>query len=258
MKTIRLYGEKPFQTALLHGGPGATGEMKPVALELAMDAGIIECLQTENTINGQIEELYDQLINHADLPVNLVGYSWGAWLGFLYACRYPGSVKKLILISAGAFESKYNLQLMQTRLTRLSPTQRAEAERLHASILTGSADQAILEQYGVLMRIADSYDPVTLDNENLEINQGIFRSVWPEASELRESGALVRDAHRLKMPVVAIHGDYDPHPFEGVEKPLSERLDDFKMILLAKCGHTPWNEIQAKDAFFKALRKEIS
>ncbi len=257
MKTIRLYGEKPFQTVLLHGGPGAAGEMKPVALELAVDAGILECLQTENTINGQIEELYDQLSSYADLPVTLAGYSWGAWLGFLFACRYPKLIKKLILISAGAFETRYNHQLMQIRLSRLSPSERVEVERFLTSIFTGSEDQTNLEQIGKLMAKADSFDPFIIEDENLEINQEIFRSVGKAASALRENGALLHDASRLNMPVVAIHGDYDPHPFEGVEKPLSERLNDFKMILIRKCGHTPWKEMQAKDEFFEILRKEI-
>jgi hypothetical protein len=31
LNTIRKYGRGPFRVGLLHGGPGAAGEMKPVA-----------------------------------------------------------------------------------------------------------------------------------------------------------------------------------------------------------------------------------
>jgi hypothetical protein len=31
LNTIRKYGREPFRVGLLHGGPGAAGEMKPVA-----------------------------------------------------------------------------------------------------------------------------------------------------------------------------------------------------------------------------------
>ncbi|ASB50265.1 alpha/beta fold hydrolase [Alkalitalea saponilacus] len=103
METIRKYGQKPFQIGLLHGGPGASGEMKPVAMNLSVDFGIIEFLQTEKSIDGQIEELHKQITLCADLPITLIGHSWGAWLGFLFASKYPDLVKKLILISAGAF-----------------------------------------------------------------------------------------------------------------------------------------------------------
>jgi hypothetical protein len=35
MKNLRKYGEEPFEVAVIHGGPGAPGEMAPVAGELA-------------------------------------------------------------------------------------------------------------------------------------------------------------------------------------------------------------------------------
>ena len=57
MKSLRIYGEKPFTTAVIHGGPGAPGEMSPVARELATDYGVIEPLQTASLIEGQVSEL---------------------------------------------------------------------------------------------------------------------------------------------------------------------------------------------------------
>lgn len=78
---------------MLHRGPGASGEMKPVAENLSKDFGILEFLQTEKSVSGQIDELYKQLTFSADVPVILIGYSWGAWLGFLFASRFPNLVK---------------------------------------------------------------------------------------------------------------------------------------------------------------------
>jgi pimeloyl-ACP methyl ester carboxylesterase len=57
--------------------------------------------------------------------------------------------------------------------------------------------------------------------------------------------------------VTAIHGDYDPHPADGVRIPLEARLPDFRLILLRHCGHTPWRERQAKTEFYRLLRLEI-
>jgi pimeloyl-ACP methyl ester carboxylesterase len=57
--------------------------------------------------------------------------------------------------------------------------------------------------------------------------------------------------------VIAIHGDYDPHPAEGVQKPLSSVLRDFRFVLLEKCGHTPWLERQARESFYHILKEEI-
>jgi pimeloyl-ACP methyl ester carboxylesterase len=116
LEKLRKYGQRPFEIGLLHGGPGASGEMKPVAEILSDHFGVLEFLQTGKSVNGQLEELHRQVTLYADLPVTLIGFSWGAWLGFLFASRYPDFLKKLILVSAAAFENEYNIDLTHTRL----------------------------------------------------------------------------------------------------------------------------------------------
>jgi pimeloyl-ACP methyl ester carboxylesterase len=257
LETIRKYGQQPFRIGLLHGGPGASGEMKPIAENLSINFGILEFLQTEKSVNGQIDELHKQLTLYADLPAILIGYSWGAWLGFLFASRYPNLLKKLILISSGAFESKYNKDLMNIRLNRLNQQDRKEAERLISIINSDNSDNETLRSFGILMSIADSFDYLPLSNDSVDLNLTIYQSVWTEASRLRDTYELINCADKIECPVVAIHGDYDPHPIDGVEKPLSNKLNDFKMIRIEKCGHTPWRERYAKDTFFDILRKEL-
>lgn len=73
----------------------------------------------------------------------------------------------------------------------------------------------------------------------------------------RRSGALLGLAQQILCPVVALHGDCDPHPAEGVEKPLSNVLREFRFILLKHCGHTPWIERQACEEFYAALIAEL-
>jgi pimeloyl-ACP methyl ester carboxylesterase len=57
--------------------------------------------------------------------------------------------------------------------------------------------------------------------------------------------------------VVAIHGDYDPHPAEGVKILLEQVLNDFRFYLLKKCGHCPWKGKYVKDAFYRLILEEI-
>jgi len=77
MQNLRLYGDQPFRVAVVHGGPGAAGEMVPVARELARARGVLEPLQTKASVAGQIEELRTVLEASADLPTTLIGHSWG-------------------------------------------------------------------------------------------------------------------------------------------------------------------------------------
>ena len=107
MKNYNTYGNIPFTLAVIHGGPGAAGEMAPVAKELSKHWGVLEPLQTAASIDGQLEELQSVLEGLGDLPIQLIGFSWGAWLSYLFAAKVPDMVKKLILISSGSFDEKY-------------------------------------------------------------------------------------------------------------------------------------------------------
>jgi pimeloyl-ACP methyl ester carboxylesterase len=78
-----------------------------VARELGAGRGILEPLQTAHSLQSQVEELKGLLQECADLPVTLIGFSWGAWLSFILAARYPTMVKRLVLVGSGPFQEKY-------------------------------------------------------------------------------------------------------------------------------------------------------
>lgn len=42
MNNLRKYGSEPFTVAVIHGGPGAAGEMAPVAKEISAYRGVLE------------------------------------------------------------------------------------------------------------------------------------------------------------------------------------------------------------------------
>ena len=248
----------PYKVAVVHGGPGAPGEMAPVARELALSVGVLEPFQTGDTVEKQVEELRAILTENAELPVKLIGYSWGAWLSFIVASRYPSMIGKLILVSSGPFEEKYSRDIMKKRLSRLVDAERQEALSLIESFNVpnrGNMDEK-MARFGQLISKADSYDPLPHGDEVIGMQFSIFQSVWQDAEELRRSGELLRFGKSIQCPVVAIHGAHDPHPAEGVEKPLSGVLRDFRFLLLQNCGHTPWIERQARDEFYKVLKRE--
>jgi pimeloyl-ACP methyl ester carboxylesterase len=144
-------------------------------------------------------------------------------------------------------------------MNRLSEEERAEVELLF-DILDDPAvpDKGkAFARLGALFSKADAYDPIQQEFETIDYQPEVFLSVWREAAELRRSGRLLELGKQIKCPVVAIHGDYDPHPAEGIQKPLSAILKSFSFILLANCGHKPWVERQAKDKFCAILKSEL-
>ena len=259
MKNLRTYGKAPFSVAVIHGGPGAAGEMAPVARKLASGRGVLEPLQTATSLAGQITELKTVLEKQAGLPAILIGFSWGAWLSFIFAADYPQFVKKLILVGSGPFEEAYAAELQQTRLNRLSGEKRTEAESLIRALgyPASQGESTAFARLGALLSKADAYDPIRHKPGLVNYRLDIFQSVWKDAAELRRSGKLLELGKEITCPIVAIHGDYDPHPDEGVQKPLSAVLEDFRFILLKNCGHMPWIERQARDEFYRILEDHL-
>jgi pimeloyl-ACP methyl ester carboxylesterase len=259
MLNLRKYGNRPFRVAVIHGGPGAPGEMAPVARELSSVVGVLEPLQTATTLEGQVRELKAVLEKNAALPVTLIGFSWGALLSFIFTARHPSFVRKLILIGSAPYEEKYAVNIMQTRLSRLSEAEREQAFSLMRTLNDPAiADKnTLMARLGKLLSRADSYDPLPHDDEMLECRYDVYRGVWEQAAEMRSSGKLLKLGKKIKCPVVAVHGDYDPHPSAGVVGPLSRVLKDFRFILLEKCGHRPWLERNARDSFYNIIKQEI-
>jgi len=253
----RKHGQPPYLIVLVHGGPGAPGEMFTVAKFISKRFGVLEPMQTKYSINGQVEELKQQIADNTDKPVTLVGWSWGAWLCFIVAAKYPNLVKKLILISSGPFEVKYSDNIMPTRLARMDSKERKQARTFISRFQYGKLNKPDLRRFGELMSKADSFDPVKKDGIQVEPQADIYESVWKEAEVLRKSGKLLKCGERIASPVVVMHGDYDPHPFEGVKKPLSRTLKNVKFILLQNCGHHPWLERRAKEQFYAVLEREL-
>ena len=238
--------------------------MAPVAGKLAFSRGVLEPIQTAMTVDGQVDELRALMELHGALPVTLIGYSWGAWLSFILAARSRGVVGKLIMVSSGPFEKEYAASIQATRMSRLSAEERAALGATIAALGDAATENksALLARLGELTARADSNDPVpeaTAEDDKVDLpgKGDLFQAVWSEAAEMRRNGALLALGRRIACPVVAIHGDFDPHPADGVWKPLAGVLKDFRFILLERCGHTPWLERYARHAFYEVLEREL-
>jgi pimeloyl-ACP methyl ester carboxylesterase len=259
--TVRAYGTHPFGVAVLHGGPGAPGYMAPVARELADASGVIEPLQSRDSLDGQIEELADQLTADGNPPLILIGSSWGAVLALFLAARRPELVRKIILIGSAVFDAKSSASIEPRRLARLSEPARQRYGDLMRELKTAPEGQreSLFSEWGKLHFDADVYDPITRDLEVIETQPEINRKVWSDYVLLRDRAGHLRDLFAsIKAPTVVIHGEYDPHPIEGIEPLLRECLANVTIHVLPNCGHYPWIERQARDRFFDLLNRELS
>ena len=262
LPAARTYGSAPFRVAVLHGGPGALGYLAPVAARLAQGRGVVEPLQRASSVTGQLEELGRRLDEHTTGPVDLVGHSWGAVEAYLFAAAHPDRVRQVVMVAAAPFEARYADSLWDTRVTRLGPANREAAQRAQATLADQQADPAAriaaVAEFDRVTTIADGYDLETADVGIVEDLPDVYDAVWQEAAARRRRGELVRLGRRITCPVLAIHGDHDPHPAAGVETPLSPVVRDFTFVVLERCGHIPWLERHARASFFELVDRALA
>jgi pimeloyl-ACP methyl ester carboxylesterase len=255
------HGQPPYRVVTVHGGPGASRSMQPVAARISKTKGVIEYVQQKSTIEGLKCELLDIVDDQCNSPLTLIGHSWGAWLSIIFAAAYPEKIKKLILVNSGPFEEIYAKNIMPKRLERLTSEEMKEFINLSEKLKNKkiSNKNQVFYQLGNFIHKVDSYLPIDQQiKEKCRYNYHAFREIWPEASLLRQSGELLKIAKKVTCPVIAIHGDYDPHPAKGVNEPLKRVIKDFQFVLLVKCGHTPWEELYAKEEFYRIVSEELN
>jgi pimeloyl-ACP methyl ester carboxylesterase len=250
----RIWGNPPLTTIILHGGPGAAGDVASLASELGQHTGVIEPFQTGITIQEQLDELELVIRHKAELPVQLIGHSWGAWLGFIFTANHPGLVKKLIMVGTPPFEDRYVAVMRKIREDRVSKQKKDQFDNITNNLKKNPKKS--FQKMGELMSRIDSYDLVPIHDE-VDFRADIYSSIWGEAEKMRKENQLLDLAFKISCPVVAIHGDYDPHPWQGVKIPLEERNPEFKFFLLERCGHYPWKEKYARESFLLRLVEEM-
>lgn len=248
--TYKHYGKGPVRVVVVHGGPGCAGEVAPLARDIAdMGHSVLEPFQTGLSIEEQVDELRRLLLEQCAPPVAFVGWSWGVWLVCFLAEQQPALVRQLILVGSGPFLAKDAETIKSTRLARLNDKDRAQYERMRENMDA----PGVVNQLMPLFDKMDSVDPLPMPGLELIYNAEVHRKVWAEAVERRNSGELLMTLANLRCPVLAVHGDADPHPAQGVRAPLEGYCSHAEFVELPQCGHKPWAERQARTAFFGDL-----
>lgn len=252
---LRKYGTPPYHLVLLHGGPGAIGSLNPLAEELAAryDLGVLEPFQSMRRISALVDELFMQIPDEVDLPVVLVGHSWGAWLALFFAAQHKEWVEKVILIGCPPFEDKYVPLIMQRRMERLAVQEQTDFLQLLSH--THLSDDEFIRLQGLVAR-TDNYH-VKVNENDFAPDQSAYEQVWNEAAAFRSSNGFAGLLLGVSVPIHIIHGEEDPHPLVGVTAPLEQASVHYVLRTLSHCGHSPFLELEAKEEFYDVLNEMI-
>jgi pimeloyl-ACP methyl ester carboxylesterase len=238
---------------LLHGGPGAPGYMAPIARRLSASFRVVEPFQRPSggsplTVQTHIDDL-DEVVAAGGEPVLLAGSSWGAMLGLAYAASHPSAVLGIALIGCGTFDRASRRTFEETVIARTDAVMRrqlAEAEAM------ADADRRLIARIAILAP-AYSHDLVTSDLEFESVDARANRETWNDMLRLQEAGVYPRALAAIRAPVLMLHGAVDPHPGTQICESLRPFLPQLEYREWPACGHYPWLERDAYEAFFETL-----
>lgn len=241
---------------ILHGGPGVSGDLGPLAQALAdrfraltptQRTGGVEPL----TVSRHVEDLHDLMRAQSEgTRPALVGFSWGAMLALAYAAAHPKEAGPIVLISCGTFDRAARQRLDALLDDRMTDDLRRQFERLARDV---PDPDARLARRGNLLLPLYSYE---LGSAELQArcDARAHRETWDDMVRLQDEGVYPSAFASIESPVLMLHGAADPHPGRMIRDSLAPFLRRLEYIELQRCGHYPWLERHARDEFFSVLR----
>jgi len=229
--------------------------MAPVARGLADSYRAIEPFQRGSgsellTVARHVADLHEVVAACAqDCRPALLGASWGAMLALAYAAAHPGSTGPLVLVGCGTFDPVARAAMQSTVAERMNDEIRAQlkqADQLDPNARMKASAEATAPIY--------SYNPLSLPHADDEVDARAHDETWDDMLRLQTEGVYPAAFSAIKVPVLMVHGAFDPHPGGLTTQTLRPYLPQLDYRELEHCGHYPWIERAAGAAFFSLVR----
>jgi pimeloyl-ACP methyl ester carboxylesterase len=190
--------------------------------------------QDADVLPGWLELGLSRLLG--ETPVTLIGFSFGALVGGLWAQAHPARAARLVLVGSPALSAE-----------RLAPLDLQRWDRLPAGAERLAAHRHNLLQLMLAQQVAASALAVALHADNTERDRLRQR-------RLMLTDALVPVLAGLHCPLHGIWGEQDVlyrHRLPLIEQVLSRAPKFVSLDVLADAGH--WVQFEAATAFNQAL-----
>ena len=249
---------------VLHGGPGADHRyLLPQMLHLGEKFDLLFYDQRgggQSRSDARVPVTWKTHVDDLDAltrefrldPLSIVGYSWGAMLGLLYAIeqrRNPHlpAPYRMALINPAPLTREYRRQFESEFARRqASPEIQGLRDELAASGLR-ERDPEAYRQRAFELGVAGYFsDPrKATDLTPFRVVGRIQQSVWDSLGDFD----LIRDLKGIRIPSIIISGRDDPIPLASSSE--AARALETNLVVLDECGHVPYVEQPAR--LFTAL-----
>jgi len=229
--TVHEYGDTGPVVIVLHGGPGAPGDVADMARGLADTFRVLEPYQRPSggaplTVARHVEDLRELLAVRSLQQPALVGSSWGAMLALAFAAAYSDLAGPLVLVGCGTFD-------------------KASRARFRAAVGERKLEEVLPLYF---------YDPIPSEPEALAFDERANAETWADMLRLQQEGVYPAAFASIRGPVLMLHGAADPHPGRMILASLRPCLPQIEYREWERCGHYPWREKAVRDEFFATLK----
>ncbi|HEU4395585.1 MAG TPA: alpha/beta hydrolase, partial [Planctomycetota bacterium] len=211
---VRARGRSGPAVVLVHGGPGAPGEMGPLARALEDRFRVLEPFQREDgdapiTVARHVEDLREVVASlGSDARPAVVGHSWGAMLALAFGAAHPDAASRIALIGCGTFDPGSRARFREEIARRGGPDlprRTAEADAIENADARLRARAAALEPLYFV-------DPISTDTGLDHVSERAHRESWEDMLRLQAEGVYPAAFATIVRPVLMLHGADDPHP----------------------------------------------
>lgn len=237
---------------MVNGGPGFDHvyfHVSPVWESLGVNRPIIFYDQRGTGKSSVVEKdgqctLADQLTDLEALQehleydqIDILGHSWGGFLGMAYTARYPKKVRRLILVDSAAPRIEDTVILFKNIFPETVERQNAVA--FAEELGDEDAIQADLAEYDKML----CYSPEKRDAWVAQVDPASFRH--------HVSQMLFQDAQRFNLnpelkkfrqPTLVISGRYDINVAPSVAYAIHHSIPNSRFEVFERSGHLPWFE----------------
>jgi pimeloyl-ACP methyl ester carboxylesterase len=226
--TVHEYGDAGPVVIVLHGGPGAPGDVTDMARGLADTFHVLEPYQRPSgdaplTVARHVEDLRELVVARSLLGPALVGHSWGAMLALAFAAAHPDLAVRLVLVGCGTFDE-------------------GSRARFRAAIGDRRPDEPVKAW-------AEASEP-----EAVAFDERANAETWADMLRLQIEGVYPAAFTAIRSPVLMLHGAADPHPGRMILESLRPFLPQLEYREWERCGHYPWREKAVRGDFFATVK----
>ena len=244
---------------VLHGGPGADHcYLLPQLLHLGEKHDLLFYDQRGGgksradarvpvTWQTHVEDLAAVVGEFALDPLSIVGYSWGAMLGLLYAVEQRKNARlrapsRMLLINPAPLTAAYRRQFEEEFARRQrSPEIQSMRDELAASGLREQDPEAYRQRAFELGVAGYFANPANArDLTPFRVVGRVQQSVWESLGDFN----LIEHLKGVRVPSLIIAGRDDPIPLASSREAASALGTN--LVVLDECGHVPYVEQPAR------------